>query len=394
MGDPRVGNEIWAAIHRGDVGRVVELIGGDRAILDMDTPFGTHLRFAASEGRLEIVERLVAMGADLDRAGGAAEDGPLAQAASEGHREIVRVLLDAGAKIDARSPETHPLYAAIVGGHAEVARLLLERGAPPRAEEGPSALDVARRWSRSEIAEMLAAIEGTTAEEPEPIEPPLIDPSLWRTEAADAKSLDQFRRMVAEGARRAFGEIRAESPGEAPYAFALTTTDDVAGFLATAGSEAGYARRRAEYDSWDEASLLGNFRWSPFDWDLGDRASRHLDFAWEFLDRLSRDADDDPDAFVTRKAFAMAAMILALGDLEAEGFFGKGADRESITVVASVADSSQAAWLEDVSARLLNPPSVYETFRAERIAYLDEPLDDGEVGARCRRFLDEAGAGG
>jgi len=59
------------------------------------------------------------------------------------------------------------------------------------------------------------------------------------------------------------------------------------------------------------------------------------------------------------------AMILALGDLDSEGGFGSGAEREKVTLLIWITDSSEAEewWIKSVKE--LNPPVVYERFLAE-----------------------------
>ena len=47
--------------------------------------------------------------------------------------------------------------------------------------------------------------------------------------------------------------------------------------------------------------------------------------------------------------------------------------------------SVDTAWLESESARLLNPPAVFETFRKQRIEYISEVDDEGDGESR-RQF--------
>ena len=108
--DKQIGVEIRAAIREGDLEKVATLVGSDKARLDMMTPFGTWLHFAASEGKLDIVERLVALGADVNRKGGFAAGGPLNEAALEGHLDIVKYLLSRGAELDVSASESNPLF--------------------------------------------------------------------------------------------------------------------------------------------------------------------------------------------------------------------------------------------------------------------------------------------
>ncbi len=55
-------------------------------------------------------------------------------------------------------------------------------------------------------------------------------------------------------------------------------------------------------------------------------------------------------------------MITALGDFDAEEFFGTGEMRQAIMLFCSVSDSDDAERLENDSARRHNPAIVYEQF--------------------------------
>ncbi|MDG3004284.1 DUF4303 domain-containing protein [Paludisphaera mucosa] len=79
-----------------------------------------------------------------------------------------------------------------------------------------------------------------------------------------------LRRLLAESARRAFSKLREMRPNETFYAFALYTVDDAVVLSPSANTEEAYARVRSKYASsgkFTEAGLLGNFRWSPYDWE-------------------------------------------------------------------------------------------------------------------------------
>src|SRR5438477_13092787 len=115
MDDRQIGIDIRDAIKQGDVEKVITLIGSDRTRLEMMTPFGTWLHVAADLGKLEIVKRLVALGADVNAYGGIAGGGPLNEAASEGHLDIVKYLLSRGAHLDVSEPGRNPLFSAVHG---------------------------------------------------------------------------------------------------------------------------------------------------------------------------------------------------------------------------------------------------------------------------------------
>ena len=168
MDDKQIAKEIRTAIKLGDVEKVATLIGSDKAWLEMMTPFGTWLHVAASRGKLEIVKRLVALGADVNRNGGVSGGGPLNRAASDGHIDIVRYLLACGAKMDVSEPERNPLFGAIYGGHIAVARLLIGSGIDTHVKytgesmKGMDALAFAHERGQSDIVELLTS-SGTEA---------------------------------------------------------------------------------------------------------------------------------------------------------------------------------------------------------------------------------------
>ncbi|MEK4628219.1 suppressor of fused domain protein [Solibacillus sp. FSL R7-0682] len=128
MGNIELIKEIRTAIKQNNVERVVELIGSDMELMNMVTTFGTWLHVAATHGKLEIVKRLIDLGADINKRGGVFGGGAINVAASEGHIDIVRCLLSNGAEIDVSEPERNPLFAAIRGGHIDIVKLLIENG--------------------------------------------------------------------------------------------------------------------------------------------------------------------------------------------------------------------------------------------------------------------------
>lgn len=112
------------------------------------------LMMAALKGHAELVRRLIARDADVNKPGWA----PLHYAATGGHLEIMRLLLEAHAFIDAQSPNgTTPLMMAASYGTPEAVKLLIEAGADisMRNQKGMSALDFAQRAERQNSVELL-----------------------------------------------------------------------------------------------------------------------------------------------------------------------------------------------------------------------------------------------
>jgi hypothetical protein len=111
---------------------------------------------AAMKGHTELVRKLIARGADVNKTGWT----PLHYAATTGQLAIIQLLLDEHAYIDAESPnKTTPLMMAAHYGTPQAVKLLLEAGADPslRNELGLSAVDFAQRANRRDAAEMIAA---------------------------------------------------------------------------------------------------------------------------------------------------------------------------------------------------------------------------------------------
>ena len=153
--------EIRAAIKQGDVDKVVRLIGADESRLEMTTPFGTWLHLAASLGKLEIVRKLISMGANVNQLGGVLGGNCLNDAVSGGHIDVVRYLLSKGAEMDVSDPTRNPLFGAIYGGHTLIAKVLIDAGIDTSVRysgenmNNMGALDFAREWGRQDIVALL-----------------------------------------------------------------------------------------------------------------------------------------------------------------------------------------------------------------------------------------------
>jgi ankyrin repeat protein len=114
------------------------------------------LMLAALKGQVELVKKLVARGADVNKPGWT----PLHYAATSGQLEIMDFLLENYAFIDAESPNgTTPLMMAAHYGTPQAVKLLLEAGADTAMKNqlGMTAIDFANKANRRESAELIAA---------------------------------------------------------------------------------------------------------------------------------------------------------------------------------------------------------------------------------------------
>lgn len=167
MNEAEITRALREAVKSADIERVSSLIGESKERLQQTTPFGTWLHIAAKGGNLELVQRLISMGVDVNARGGTFGGSPVNLAAGYGQPHIVRALLAAGAELDVSEPERNPLFSAIQGGHMEIVKLLIERGIDYRVRyTGESmkemdALAFARERGEREIADYLEKVNAT-----------------------------------------------------------------------------------------------------------------------------------------------------------------------------------------------------------------------------------------
>jgi len=120
---------IHEAAERGDLGAVARIAQRDPAqVRAFDSYRSTPLHFAAASGHREVVDYLLAHGADPNARNNAQET-PLYGAALAGHAEVVQVLLAHGANLSLASTAGPPINVAALLGNTEVVRVLLDHGA-------------------------------------------------------------------------------------------------------------------------------------------------------------------------------------------------------------------------------------------------------------------------
>jgi ankyrin repeat protein len=133
----------------------VDVLLATRLNVNAKTKFGdTAMMVAALSGRLDLVKKLRARGAEINPTGWT----PLIYAATGGSDDVVRYLLAEGADINAASPNgTTALMMAAREGKGSTVELLVARGADVsrRNQNGASALDLARRGKEPAMVERL-----------------------------------------------------------------------------------------------------------------------------------------------------------------------------------------------------------------------------------------------
>jgi len=136
---------------------IVELLIARGADVNAKVTDGAPLHYAAHFGHKDIAELLIARGADVNAK--MYHGTPLHCAAQRGHKDIVEFLIVNGADVNAKVTDGTPLHYAAQRGHKDIAELLIARGADvnARSKSGYTPLLVAAGSGHKDIAEFLIA---------------------------------------------------------------------------------------------------------------------------------------------------------------------------------------------------------------------------------------------
>jgi len=172
----------------------------------------------------------------------------------------------------------------------------------------------------------------------------------------------QLRNDMVNGARATFSLWREQNPNDQFYAFALYTDDSAEGATPAANSQQSLERCLHRYQSRSRQLAVRQMpfvRFCPDEWMYHGGVASDWEAIWE---RNATLGDVDDDSFRTYKDQMLETMILTLQDLDTQRFFGVGAERESVTLMVWITDSSEAVkwWVRSI--RRLNPEKVFERF--------------------------------
>jgi len=150
--------DVHKAAKEGDLAKLKTLIGENPALANAkNEEQETPLHSAVSGGYLDIVDFLIAAGADVN-----AQDSqmraPLHLACYDGHREIAEKLISHGANLEARFANgATPLFWTVPGGHTEVFELLVKKGADidVKVDNGANLLHTCALYGKKDMAKIL-----------------------------------------------------------------------------------------------------------------------------------------------------------------------------------------------------------------------------------------------
>ncbi len=153
--------KLFYAAYNGNVNEVTKLLDNGADInLRTGTAGVTPLMVATQNGHLSAAKVLIDKGANVNIKSGTRDITALYIASTQGNLEIVNELLNNGADVNAKCDDfgATALIAATVKGHSEIVKALIDKGADIniKTNKGWTALEAASYKGYTEIAEILA----------------------------------------------------------------------------------------------------------------------------------------------------------------------------------------------------------------------------------------------
>jgi len=168
---PVLAEEIHDAAQQGDLAKIKRLLEKSPELLKSRSENEkTPLHFAAQGGHKDIVELLIAKGADVN-AKNVAKETPLHYAAALAHKEVVDLLISKEAVLNSETTDgSTPLHYSANLGSSEIIQVLVEKGVDinGRNKYGLTPLDLAYDFDQKEAAQLILSKGGSSS----PVEDP------------------------------------------------------------------------------------------------------------------------------------------------------------------------------------------------------------------------------
>lgn len=158
--------------------------------------------------------------------------------------------------------------------------------------------------------------------------------------------------------------MRQTQSKETFYAFALYTSNEADYITASANTEEGLIRRAKHYEAREKKGIqehARNLRWHSPDWAYHCIGEDYFEKAQELLDAWWKVGGKGIDDYEQQVEAGLELFVEALKALDVEGFFGRGAARQKVTLLVTMGDQETKLLLK--CAQQLNPTKVYRAFR-------------------------------
>jgi uncharacterized membrane protein YebE (DUF533 family) len=167
---------------------------------------------------------------------------------------------------------------------------------------------------------------------------------------------EELRKLISEATLKFFCDLRETHTDEDFYAYALYTDSSAMTVLPSVNSTQKLQQiiEKAEDKT---LSSLAYYKWATSEWAY---EGGQTDGFREISKKLRNSADRE--CFDQFKQKVLQTMIAALKALDEDGVFGTGVQREQVVLFITIVDDNDAEKIENESAKLLNPFSIYDIF--------------------------------
>ncbi|QDV18556.1 hypothetical protein Pan153_32150 [Gimesia panareensis] len=175
--------------------------------------------------------------------------------------------------------------------------------------------------------------------------------------AAHVLDYDSYYQRLLTGARATWHELRQSRPDESFYLFGFSTDSDTTDLILFANTEEQFA---GENDS-PEYPIL---KWCVNEEsELHHVGRKHIDDLAKEINRFVFEPDPSEAAFEDRKARLMQIFEQVLVELDSEGLFGQGEERQQMMLLLDIVDPGEQEWeyMTEVLQRI-NPPESVNTY--------------------------------
>lgn len=188
-----------------------------------------------------------------------------------------------------------------------------------------------------------------------------------------SQNLNNFKESLKNSARKEFEIIKANHKGEKFYSFALYTSDSFNYFSTTAASDEQFQNvlknyrgsNPGTYDDYDADYY--SLKWSPCDSPIHDETEiiKEVDESLSVIKAENGIYDNEDSEFGwLRYMYCVEKIALeVLAELDEEGIFGIGADREKVAINLLMGDQSNEDRLK--YAAILNPKESFIMYEKE-----------------------------